>query len=375
MIGQHVSLPVGQVQARTRWGTHASGEVFDRKKSSYLTDDAQKFIAQQSLCAIAGLDTHNELAGLLVLAIPGFVQIVDEHTCLLRLDSRLRDSRIVQRLRQTADTGQESHLGLFFICHPTKERLCVQGTAELLHYPSDNQSTCIRETAWELLPQFVDGDEEDSFFVTSSDEDIWIHVRVRQSFFHCAKYIKTRIPGLTFPVATPIEQTRHVPPLITRSYSVLSKEVCAFLEEQVLCYLCTVDQEGKCAINHRGGAKGFLVTLPPDTDAPFGTILLPDYTGNGAFEAIGNILETGHAALIVPNYASQIACCVSGTAKVLELSELPSELAQTCVGAERVVALSVQRVEMQRGNWSPALAYECIRAERLFPEQEDNYSL
>ena len=65
----------------------------------------------------------------------------------------------------------------------------------------------------------------------------------------------------------------------------------AAIAQQTLCFLGTVDHEGQCAINHRGGAAGFLVPLPPDAASSGGTILLPDYSGNGAFEANGNILE------------------------------------------------------------------------------------
>lgn len=354
MVVQHVSLPVGQQQARTRWGTHDSGKVFDRKKSSYLTDDAQRFIVQQALCAIAGLDVHNRVHGLLTLDIPGFVQVIDAHTCLLRLDGRLCDSPIIQKLHLCKDNEQEMHLGLFFICHPTRERLCVQGVAELLEQPSASESN------------FQLADTPQSFLV---DEDIWIHLRVRQAFFHCAKYIKTHIPGLTHPLVNVLEQEYQWSHMSNRNHCSLSREVRSFLSEQRLCYLCTVDSEGQCAINHRGGAKGFLVMLPPDMHEPRGMIVLPDYTGNGAFEAIGNILETRQAAMIVPDFVSQIACCISGSAKVLELYELAPELAQKCAGAERVVALTVEHVAMQNGNWSAALAYECIRAERLFSER------
>jgi len=59
----------------------------------------------------------------------------------------------------------------------------------------------------------------------------------------------------------------------------------------------------------------------------------------------------------VPNYASQVALCISGTAHILETAELRPEVAHRCVGAERVVALLVQRVEFQHGNWTLALAH------------------
>jgi hypothetical protein len=105
--------------------------------------------------------------------------------------------------------------------------------------------------------------------------------------------------------------------------------------------------------------------LPPAGTAAGGTILLPDYAGNGAFEALGNIFETGQAALVVPNYAAHVALCVWGSAAVLEVADLAPELASSCAGAERVVALSVRRVEVQRGDWSQTLAYERARAHTI----------
>ncbi|GAC1349308.1 MAG: hypothetical protein NVSMB27_21210 [Ktedonobacteraceae bacterium] len=192
-----------------------------------------------------------------------------------------------------------------------------------------------------------------------------MRLHVRQAFFHCARYIKTRIGGLTAPAAVPLEQTWRPRDLLSGSQTYLSEEMQAFIAGQVLCYLCTVDRHGQCAVNHRGGAAGFLVVLPPDDIFPGGTILLPDYTGNGAFEAIGNILETGQATLVVPNYAAQLALCISGTASILKLDNLSVDLAQSLIGAERVVALSVQRVETQSGDWSAALAYERTRADAI----------
>ncbi|MBV9690316.1 MAG: pyridoxamine 5'-phosphate oxidase family protein [Ktedonobacteraceae bacterium] len=336
----HTPLPAGQEQARTRWNTHASGEAFDCKKSSYLTEQAQKFIVQQGQCVVAGLNGHNELGGLLVLGTPGFVQTPDEHTCLLRLDGDLATSAILLKLHQSFQDGQTARLGLFFICHPTRERLCVHGRAELF-----TRRSLFRKA-------------------------IWVRLHVEQSFFHCSKYIKTHIPGLTsLPLVTP-QQISQLKQLDDSQLRPLSEPVCAFIAEQLLCFLCTVGRDGQPAINHRGGAAGFLVTLPPDTIAPGGTILLPDYSGNGAFEAIGNIFETRQAALVIPNYSAQLAVCVSGMARILELGDLSPQVAQSCVGAERVVALVVQRVEVQSGNWSAALAYERARAERMLHESK-----
>ncbi len=340
MTVPHTTLHVGQQQARTRWGTHASGEAFDRKKSSYLTEQAQEFLAQQVFCVVAGLDSHNELSGRLALGTPGFVQTPDEHTCLLRLDKHLENSRMLQRLHQSPQDGQVGQLGLFFICHPTRERLCVHGMAELLPRDPIDQPFQLHES-------------------------IWMRLQVLQSFFHCPKYIKTRVAGLTHPGVVSPKRIWHLHDLQDYSQQRLSESVSAFISEQALCFLCTVDQEGWCAINHRGGAPGFLVTLPPDAASPGGMVLLPDYAGNGAFEAIGNILETGQVALVIPNYAAQLALCVSGSARIVELGDLSTELARSCIGAERVIVLSVQRVEAQHGDWSATLSYEFARAESI----------
>jgi hypothetical protein len=78
----------------------------------------------------------------------------------------------------------------------------------------------------------------------------------------------------------------------------------------------------------------------------------------------------GKAALVVPNYAAQLALHLSGSARILELQELPQELARKCLGAERVVALAVQQVETHSGDWSAALAYERARAESLCRSEE-----
>ncbi len=97
-------------------------------------------------------------------------------------------------------------------------------------------------------------------------------------------------------------------------------------------------------------------------------ILLPDYAGNGAFEAIGNIFETGKAAFLIPNYVAQLAVCVTGSACVLEPGNLAPALLCKCAGAERIIALSVERVEVQTGHngeWAATLAYEAARAANI----------
>ncbi len=299
----------GQQLARTRWGTHESGEAFDRKKSPYLTERA--------------------------------LQGLDASTCLLRLENQRRASGILRGLRLAHSMGRAAWLGLFFICHPTRERLCVHATVEILSSsslepvgsPSPASSTVLR-------------------------------LQIQEAFFHCSKYIRTRIAGLTVPVprAVSSQLRSQVRDLLEGRKPTLSEEHCRFLSQQVLCFLCTANQAGQCAVNHRGGAPGFLLPFLPDAAIPGGMLLLPDFAGNGAFEAIGNIVETKRAALVVPNYVAHVALCISGVASVRGMEGLPPGLVQRCRGAERIIAIGVQSVEVQDGDWSTLLEYECARA-------------
>lgn len=340
-----VSIPRGQQQARDRWNTHESGAAFDRKKTPYLTEQAQKFIAEQSFFVMSGLGRYGELDGLLVMGSPGIVQVPGMYTCLLRLEHTFSTSRIVERLLYSSRRDQHAQLGLFFIRHATRERLCVQGRAEPL-----------------LDSAFS------SFF--PSIKSIWVLVHVEQAFFHCVKYIRTRVPGFTSPVMREFQQGWQLWDLCNGGQEYLSEDACAFIRQQLLCFLCTVDRHGQCAVNHRGGSPGFLVPLPPDEQFPGGIVLLPDYAGNGAFEAMGNILETGQVTLVIPCYPAHQALRVSGTASILEMNELSADLARQCIGAERVVALAVQRVELQYGDWSATIAYERSLAESLSVSQK-----
>jgi len=315
-----VSISQGQQEARTRWGTHEGGEAFDRKKRSFLIGEAREFIAQQVMCVLVGPDPNRGPCGLLISGHPGFVEVPDEYTCLIPVSRQYEESGVIQGLRKAFLEGWYPRIALCFVRHATRQRLCVQGEVEI-----------------------------SSIF---SAEILWLRLRVHLAFFHCPRYIRTRVPGLHVPGEKTWSQGEEQP------QERLTESVQTFLSRQLLCYLCTADSTGQCAVNHRGGPPGFLVTLAPDLLTPGGVILLPDYVGNGAFEAIGNILETSRAALLVPDYADGLAFCISGEAVVLEQAQLPLFLREKCRGAQRIVALAVQHVERQDGGWSEALARE-----------------
>src|SRR5579859_1287051 len=173
-------IPYGQFLARTRWNTHASGTAFDRKKTSFLTEQARAFMAERPFCVIAGFGLHHEICGLLAMAKPGFVYTSDRHTCFLQPGRWAENTALFQKLHRCFDLGQTAQISLLFIRHATRERPCIQAEAELLPAP---RSSLFR-------------------FFARSDSTPRLRFHVRQAFFHCPRYVKTCIPGLTVPVAS-----------------------------------------------------------------------------------------------------------------------------------------------------------------------------
>ena len=192
-----------------------------------------------------------------------------------------------------------------------------------------------------------------------------MRLHVREAFFHCSKYIQTRVAGLTVPRSPSSQQSRFPQDLLKGSQRGLSEEHCGFLSQQVLCFLCTVNQEGQCAVNHRGGAPDFLVPFPHSKATPEGAILLPDYTGNGAFEAVGNILETNR-------HTRCAELCRSGGSLYLWCS---THRGAGKLAGSRDTTLRRSRADHSpygaarrgpSGDWSATLDYECARAASIW---------
>jgi hypothetical protein len=118
-------------------------------------------------------------------------------------------------------------------------------------------------------------------------------LKVTQSVFHCAKYIDRSYQIARF-------ASRRPRTFETVEYAMAGKDrrfihkLVDFLADQHVAFVCTADRTGQCAVNHRGGKRGFISVNGVQGEA---RVLLPDYAGNGAFEAPGNIWETRQAAL------------------------------------------------------------------------------
>jgi hypothetical protein len=296
----------GQVWARTRWNTHESGATFDRKKLPYLAPDMKAFAESQDFCIVSFVDDGGQVGGRLLHGRLGeFVNAPDDHHLIVRPLNRI----IGDLLSRKAD-ARSSQLGLIFIEFKTRKRLCVHATGR-----------------WE-------------------ETEGCLALKVTQSFFHCAKYIDPSHQIVRLASSYPGAFKTAGFTMAAKQGS-LVHQLADFLAEQRLAFVCTVDRNGQCAVNHRGGKSGFISVNGVRGEM---CVLLPDYTGNGAFEAIGNVWETRRAAVFVPDAERGYGVCVSGPAELFDGEVLETEPFVRLPGARRVLAIYPRYCQVQSWN-------------------------
>jgi hypothetical protein len=146
---------------------------------------------------------------------------------------------------------------------------------------------------------------------------------------------------------------------IATQHGRLIHELADFLADQRVAFVCTVDRNGQCAVNHRGGKRGFISVNRVQGEA---WVLLPDYSGDGAFEAVGNIWETRRATVFVPDPERGYGVCVSGPAELFDGEDLQIEPLIRLSGAQRVLAIYPLSCQVQ--SWNDYLGPEEEAPER-----------
>ncbi len=92
----------------------------------------------------------------------------------------------------------------------------------------------------------------------------------------------------------------------------LGPDESAFLADRDSFYLATVGATGWPYIQHRGGPKGFLKVIDPQT------IAFADFRGNKQFISTGNLASDNRIALILVDYPHQARLKILGRAEILE---------------------------------------------------------
>lgn len=131
---------------------------------------------------------------------------------------------------------------------------------------------------------------------------------VRESFGNCPRYIHPR----TLAPAASGEPTE-----VHRSDSLdeRARQIIRRADTFFVATFADVDGQRRVDVSHRGGEPGF-VELDAD-----GRLVIPDYAGNMFFNTLGNIVASGKAGLLFPDFGTGNLLQLSGDAEVLDVDQ------------------------------------------------------
>jgi uncharacterized protein len=91
----------------------------------------------------------------------------------------------------------------------------------------------------------------------------------------------------------------------------VTAELAAFLSEIDTAYLATASARGQPYAQHRGGPKGFIKVIDPNT------LGFVDFTGNRQYITTGNLAENDRAFLFLMDYTNRRRVKIWGRARVV----------------------------------------------------------
>ena len=162
-----------------------------------------------------------------------------------------------------------------------------------------------------------------------------IGVEVEQSFGNCPQYIQQR------DVAVNDSRALASAPAIEEMDDLDAAARDVIMAADTFFVSSYVERDGRrqVDVSHRGGKPGF-VRLGAD-----GALTIPDFSGNLYFMTLGNILITGRAGIVFPDWATGDLLQLTGDAAVVTGSPEIASFA----GAERFWTVRPHRVVRRRG--------------------------
>jgi uncharacterized protein len=113
----------------------------------------------------------------------------------------------------------------------------------------------------------------------------------------------------------------------------LNERMREFVGRMEMVFVATADAGGEADCSFRAGPPGFVGVLDE------GTLVLPEYRGNGVMGSLGNIAENGHVGLLFVDFCGDgVGLHVNGRAAVI-----PSELLAARPGLPAAVAEGVRQ--------------------------------
>jgi len=115
-----------------------------------------------------------------------------------------------------------------------------------------------------------------------------------------------------------------------------------FIESQIFFFIATASQEGHCDASFRGreyGVDGKAQLVAKVLDHT--TLVFPDFSGNGLYQSLGNILVNPHIGMIFIDFSVQRRVRVNGIAEIVQVDDISR---QYWPDAQAVVRVHVEQV-------------------------------
>lgn len=141
----------------------------------------------------------------------------------------------------------------------------------------------------------------------------------------------------------------------------LPESVLAHIDRALTAFVgsyARTDQGIEVDASHRGGKPGFIRRLGAD-------LILPDFAGNRFFNTLGNVLSSGRAALVIPDFASGDLLHLSGEARLVDEESVGARYP----GAERYWCLTPRHIVWRPGAlyWRSHASAVAVEADPLGP--------
>jgi uncharacterized protein len=287
----------GEIAAQERAGTRVVSERMGRKMiRDHMPDQHRELFATLPYLVVGTLDARGQPWASMLVGPPGFVASPDEHTLAIRAAPLPEDPA-------AANIAAGAPIGVLGIELHTRRRNRANGTVVA-----------------------VDGDT--------------LHVLVEQSFGNCPQYIQARAPVDVVAPTAPRGHRSEGPHLSPGAAAIVRAADTFFIA--TAAGATAGDPRRGVDVSHRGGRPGFVRVS--DT-GPATTLTIPDFSGNNAFNTIGNLGLEPRAGLLFLDFATGDVVTITGTVEVVWDGP---ELARFA-GAERLL-----RVAVTGGAWIPS---------------------
>jgi predicted pyridoxine 5'-phosphate oxidase superfamily flavin-nucleotide-binding protein len=168
--------------------------------------------------------------------------------------------------------------------------------------------------------------------VVSALTDDLFDVAVTQSFGNCPKYIQARDWKMTPNGARRDAKTVMSTSLAPRDRTLIARSDTFFVASAF--GTARNDSSHGVDASHRGGKPGFVDVIDN------GTLLVPDYAGNSAFNTLGNLLLEPRCGLLFVDFATGTTLQIAAYAEIV----WDGPEVSASIGAQRLIRFHISRV-------------------------------